>query len=129
VGRRGRPTRATVFKRFEAGAEELRRLGGLPSPKEATGIWDDMWHEEAHNSTAIAGNTLVLREVSRPGLVAALDYLRSGDAGWCPCGPARGVLGSRARVRAASGSARPTAPERALRHRKRRVSSDEFCCC
>jgi hypothetical protein len=64
VGRRGRPTRATVFKRFEAGAEELRRLGGLPSPKEATGIWDDIWHEEAHNSTAIEGNTLVLREVT-----------------------------------------------------------------
>ena len=28
-------------------------------------IWDDIWHLEAHNSTAIEGNTLVLREVER----------------------------------------------------------------
>lgn len=27
--------------------------------------WDDIWHVEAHNSTAIEGNTLVLREVER----------------------------------------------------------------
>lgn len=60
---RGRPSRASVFARFEAAAEDLRRLGGLPSPVEASGIWDDIWHLEAHNSTAIEGNTLVLREV------------------------------------------------------------------
>lgn len=64
MARRGRPTRDTIFRRFEAGAEELRRLGGLPTPREAAGIWDDIWHEEAHNSTAIEGNTLVLREVT-----------------------------------------------------------------
>lgn len=43
---------------------ELRtRLGGLPSPAEAEDIWGDIWFQEAHNSTAIEGNTLDLREV------------------------------------------------------------------
>ncbi|MFD4432021.1 Fic family protein [Nocardia sp. NPDC058497] len=42
---------------------ELRRYGGMPLPAEAAAIWDDIWHTEAHNSTAIEGNTLVLREV------------------------------------------------------------------
>jgi Fic/DOC family len=60
---RGRPRRADVYARFEAAAADLTRLGGLPSPVEAAGIWDDIWHLEAHNSTAIEGNTLVLREV------------------------------------------------------------------
>jgi Fic family protein len=39
------------------------RLGGLPSPEEAGWVWDDIWHLEAHHSTALEGNTLVLREV------------------------------------------------------------------
>nr|WP_202881487.1 Fic family protein [Pedococcus badiiscoriae] len=39
------------------------RLGGLPSPKESEAIWSDIWHLEAHHSTALEGNTLVLREV------------------------------------------------------------------
>jgi len=44
--------------------EDLRtRLGGLPTPIEAADIWGDIWYQEAHNSTAIEGNTLVLREV------------------------------------------------------------------
>jgi hypothetical protein len=30
---------------------------------EARQIWDDIWHLEAHNSTALEGNTLALREV------------------------------------------------------------------
>ena len=60
---RGRPRRADVYARFEAAAADLTRLGGLPSPIEAAGIWDDIWHLEAHNSTAIEGNTLILREV------------------------------------------------------------------
>ncbi len=41
------------------------RLGGLPSPAEAAGLWRDIWYEEAHHSTAIEGNTLVLKEVER----------------------------------------------------------------
>lgn len=39
------------------------RLGGLPSPDESRFIWSDIWHLEAHHSTALEGNTLVLREV------------------------------------------------------------------
>lgn len=39
------------------------RFGGLPSRMEAESIWRDIWREEAHNSTAIEGNTLVQREV------------------------------------------------------------------
>lgn len=61
---RGRPSRATVYARLEASLAELRdRLGGLPSPKESEAIWSDIWHLEAHHSTALEGNTLVLREV------------------------------------------------------------------
>ena len=61
---RGRPSRHTVYDRLAAAIEELQtRLGGLPSPKEAESIWSDIWHLEAHHSTALEGNTLVLREV------------------------------------------------------------------
>lgn len=46
--------------------EELReKLGGLPSPEEAEGIWRGIWLEEAHHSTAIEGNTLVLKQVEK----------------------------------------------------------------
>ena len=61
---RGRPSRATIYKRLSAALEELHdRFGGLPSPKESETIWSDIWHLEAHHSTALEGNTLVLREV------------------------------------------------------------------
>lgn len=61
---RGRPARATVYARLDGAITELNeRLGGLPSPKESEFIWSDIWHLEAHHSTAIEGNTLVLREV------------------------------------------------------------------
>jgi Fic family protein len=63
---RGRPSRVTVYQRLEEAVVELReRLGGLPTPAEAEDIWSEIWHQEAHNSTAIEGNTLVLREVER----------------------------------------------------------------
>jgi Fic family protein len=62
---RGRPSRATIHARLDAALNELHgRLGGLPSPKESETIWSDIWHLEAHHSTALEGNTLVLREVS-----------------------------------------------------------------
>lgn len=60
---RGRPSRETVYLRFAAALDELARFGGLPRPSEAQQIWEDIWHLEAHNSTALEGNTLVLREV------------------------------------------------------------------
>jgi hypothetical protein len=64
--RRGRPSRAAVFERLRVQIGELRdRLGGLPSPEEAEGIWRGIWLEEAHHSTAIEGNTLVLKQVEQ----------------------------------------------------------------
>ncbi len=61
---RGRPARTVVYRRLESALAELRtRLGGLPSPKESEYVWSDIWHLEAHHSTALEGNTLVLREV------------------------------------------------------------------
>lgn len=61
---RGRPSRATVYARLDSAIAELNeRLGGLPSPKESDYVWSDIWHLEAHHSTALEGNTLVLREV------------------------------------------------------------------
>jgi Fic family protein len=41
----------------------LHDLGGLPDSKKAADIWRGIWYEEAHNSTAIEGNTLVLKQV------------------------------------------------------------------
>ena len=62
--RRGRKSRDAIYTQLEESVQELRaRLGGLPTPVEAEGIWGDIWYQEAHNSTAIEGNTLVLREV------------------------------------------------------------------
>ena len=60
----GRPSREAIHERLAGLVAELRaRLGGLPSPEEAEGIWTDIWYLEAHNSTALEGNTLVLKEV------------------------------------------------------------------
>ena len=64
--RRGRPPRRELYRRLHAEAAELReRLGGLPRPEEAVDIWRGIWYEEAHHSTAIEGNTLLLRQVER----------------------------------------------------------------
>jgi Fic family protein len=61
---RGRPTRTAVYERLRAQIGELREeLGGLPSPEQAGDIWRRIWLEEAHHSTAIEGNTLVLKQV------------------------------------------------------------------
>ncbi|MGH3250848.1 MAG: Fic family protein [Trebonia sp.] len=61
---RGRPSRSTVYTRLDAAIAELNaRFGGLPSPKDSEYVWSDIWHLEAHHSTALEGNTLVLREV------------------------------------------------------------------
>jgi hypothetical protein len=36
-------------------------------PAEAKEIWKDIWHEEAHHSTAMEGNTLVGGKGIQPG--------------------------------------------------------------
>lgn len=62
--RRGRPSRASVYARLDAQiSERWQRLGGLPHPDDAEGIWRGLWFEEAHHSTAIEGNTLILKQV------------------------------------------------------------------
>lgn len=62
--RRGRPSRQLVYQRLEEGIGELRgRMGGLPSPAEAEDIWTSIWYQEAHHSTALEGNTLVIAQV------------------------------------------------------------------
>lgn len=64
TSRRGRPSRKLIYQRLsEAVAELEKRMGGLPSPTEAEDIWTSIWYQEAHHSTAIEGNTLVLQQV------------------------------------------------------------------
>ncbi len=64
AGRRGRPPGDEVYRRLDTQIAELwQRMGGLPNPLEAADIWRGIWFEEAHHSTAIEGNTLVLKQV------------------------------------------------------------------
>jgi hypothetical protein len=54
---RGRPSRAMIYARLDEAIKDLNeRLGGLPTPAEAEGIWSDLWHQEAHHSTALGGS-------------------------------------------------------------------------
>src|SRR3989442_2202529 len=62
---RGRPSREEVLRALDRAIDDLRSVGGLPLPVEADAIWEGIWYEEAHHSTAIEGNTLVLKEVER----------------------------------------------------------------
>jgi cell filamentation protein, protein adenylyltransferase len=62
----GRRTRSALYARLHMQITELReQLSGLPAPPEAQAIWHDMWLDETHHSTAIEGNTLVLKQVER----------------------------------------------------------------
>jgi fido (protein-threonine AMPylation protein) len=62
----GRLSRAMIYARLDEAIMDLNeRLGGLPSPVEAEDIWAELWHQEAHHSTALEGNTLVLAEVQK----------------------------------------------------------------
>lgn len=62
---RGRASRAMVHARLDHLLVDLQtRLGGLPTPEESRFVWSDIWHLEAHHSTALRANTLVLREVA-----------------------------------------------------------------
>jgi Fic family protein len=100
--RRGRPSRSQIHASLARAVDDLNtRLGGLPLPAEAEDIWSSIWYQEAHNSTAIEGNTLVLREVEtllRTGKAVGdkelKDYLEvkgyAGAAEWV-YGQARGA--------------------------------------
>lgn len=61
--RPGRPSRASIYERLETEVLALDTAGGLPKPAKAEEIWKDIWFHEAHHSTAIEGNTLVLKQV------------------------------------------------------------------
>ncbi len=59
----GWPRREDIYHRLDEAFDELRtRMGGLPSPFEAEGVWTTIWLKEAHHSTAIEGNTLSLHQ-------------------------------------------------------------------
>ena len=60
---RGRPSRKFILDQIDIGMSDLARTGGLPTGDENEQIWRDIWFEEAHNSTAIEGNTLALKQV------------------------------------------------------------------
>lgn len=104
---RGRPTRAALYGQLADQIAEVReRLGGLPSPQEAEDIWGDIWLQEAHNSTAIEGNTLVMREVEAllaegrvVGNKALAEYMEvRGYAEAAQWVYAKGLSGDRARA-------------------------------
>jgi hypothetical protein len=62
----GRRTRSALYRRLHTQIGELReQLGGLPPPLAAQEIWHGIWLDETHHSTAIEGNTLVLKQVAR----------------------------------------------------------------
>lgn len=58
-----RPSRQAIYERLERAVDDLATVGGLPTVEEAKGVWEDIWQEEAHNSTAMEGNTLGTRQV------------------------------------------------------------------
>jgi fido (protein-threonine AMPylation protein) len=60
---RGRPSRASIYAAVDQRMADLDQIGGLPGPAVAGDIWAGIWYEETHNSTAIEGNTLVLKQV------------------------------------------------------------------
>lgn len=60
---RGRPSRARIIEALDQAIADLQDAGGLPRPHEAQEIWKGIWFEEVHNSTAIEGNTLILKQV------------------------------------------------------------------
>ena len=78
--RRGRPPGQLVYQRLEDAIADLwERMGGLQSPTEAEGIWTSIWYQEAHHSTALEGNTLVIAQVEE-----LLAEGRARRKGWRP---------------------------------------------
>ena len=62
----GRPSRNSILEHLEDAVKQLHlQFGGLPSPTDADQIWGSIWVHEAHHSTALEGNTLVLSQVEQ----------------------------------------------------------------
>jgi hypothetical protein len=59
----GRPSRQSIFDDLDRAKTGLSEVGGLPKPEEAKAIWQGIWQEETHHSTAMEGNTMVLSQV------------------------------------------------------------------
>jgi Fic family protein len=62
---RGRPSRQRVFESLDEAKRDLAEIGGLPQPSVFQDVWANIWVEETHNSTAIEGNTLRLKQIQK----------------------------------------------------------------
>jgi fido (protein-threonine AMPylation protein) len=60
---RGRPSRQQLLESLDQARHDLMIIGGLPEPTVFRDVWAGIWTEETHNSTAIEGNTLRLKQV------------------------------------------------------------------
>ena len=79
----GRPSRQAIYDRLDAAFAELRdRMGGLPNPSRPRASGRGIWYEEAHHSTAIEGNTLVLKQVERLLAEGVPSATRSSRSTW-----------------------------------------------
>lgn len=52
-----------IYRFLDVCLSEVRRLGGLPTAREAQQMWGDIWLRETHHSTGLEGNALSLTEV------------------------------------------------------------------
>ena len=60
----GRKARNVIYREMEEAVADVHaRFGRLPAPAVAREIWHRIWQLEAHNSTALEGNTLAIDEV------------------------------------------------------------------
>jgi len=64
IMKRGRHPRSVIYERaYDDLQAVLHRQGALPTPIVARAAWEELWIADAHNSTAIEGNTLILAQV------------------------------------------------------------------
>lgn len=63
MAQRGRPSRQWILDDLDRAKVGLADVGGLPKPEEAKAIWEGIWQEETHHSTAMEGNTMLLSQV------------------------------------------------------------------
>lgn len=63
MAKHGRPSRQSILNDLDHAKAGLVEVGGLPKPEEAKSIWEGIWQEETHHSTAMEGNTMLLSQV------------------------------------------------------------------